>query len=80
MIEAADTDDLLTIRGDITEERTAQKIVDLTLDRFGRIDCLVNDAGPFIGKPFVDYSRDDYDLITSVNLAGFFLLTQRVVG
>jgi NAD(P)-dependent dehydrogenase (short-subunit alcohol dehydrogenase family) len=79
-IEAADKDDLLTIRGDITEQRTARNMVDLALDRFGRIDCLVNDAGVFIGKPFMDCTRDDYDLITSVNLAGFFNLTQRVVG
>jgi NAD(P)-dependent dehydrogenase (short-subunit alcohol dehydrogenase family) len=33
-----------------------------------------------MGKPFMDYTRDDYDLITSVNLAGFFNLTQRVIG
>ena len=51
-----------------------------TLDRFGRIDCLVNDAGVFIGKPFTEYTRDDYVLITSVNLAGFFYVTQRVIG
>ena len=44
-IESADEDDLLTIRGDITEEQTARNIVDLALDRFGRIDCLVNDGG-----------------------------------
>jgi NAD(P)-dependent dehydrogenase (short-subunit alcohol dehydrogenase family) len=55
-------------------------MVDLALDRFGRIDCLVNDAGVFIGKPFMDYTRNDYDLITSVNLAGFYNLTQRVIG
>jgi NAD(P)-dependent dehydrogenase (short-subunit alcohol dehydrogenase family) len=50
------------------------------LNRFGRIDCLVNDAGVFIGKSFTDYTLEDYLLITSVNLAGFFYLTQRVIG
>jgi NAD(P)-dependent dehydrogenase (short-subunit alcohol dehydrogenase family) len=79
-IEFANEGDLLTIRGDITEEQTARNMVDLALDRFGRIDCLVNDAGVFIGKPFMDYTRNDYDLITSVNLAGFYNLTQRVIG
>jgi NAD(P)-dependent dehydrogenase (short-subunit alcohol dehydrogenase family) len=79
-IEFAHEGDLLTIRGDITEEQTARNMVDLALDRFGRIDCLVNDAGVFIGKPFMDYTRNDYDLITSVNLAGFYNLTQRVIG
>ena len=55
-------------------------MVEQALKRFARIDCLVNDAGVFIGKPFTDYTLDDYVLITSVNLAGFFHLTQRVIG
>jgi len=54
--------------------------VEQALNRFGRIDCLVNEAGVFIGKPFTDYTFDDYFLVTSVNLAGFFNLTQRVIG
>ena len=66
--------------GDIAETQTAQTVVEQALDRFGRIDCLVNDAGVFIGKPFTDYTLDDYVSITSVNLAGFFHLTQRVIG
>jgi NADP-dependent 3-hydroxy acid dehydrogenase YdfG len=68
------------VRSDIAEARTARKVVEQALDRFARIDCLVNDAGVFIGKPFTDYTLDDYVLITSVNLAGFFHLTQRVTG
>ncbi len=78
-IGAVDEDDYLTVRGDIAEARTAHNVVDQALNRFGRIDCLVNDAGVFIGKPFTDYTLDDYALITSVNLAGFFHLTQRVI-
>ena len=79
-IGAAGEDDYVTVTGDIAEAQTAQKVVEQALDRFGRIDCLVNDAGVFIGKPFTDYTLDDYVLITSVNLAGFFHLTQRVIG
>lgn len=79
-IDAADQSDYLTVRGDITEPQTAANVVEQTLRRFGRIDCLVNDAGVFIGKPFTDYSLDDYLSITSVNLAGFFHVTQRVIG
>src|SRR5579859_4165063 len=51
-IESANEDDFFTIRGDITDKQTARNIMELTLDRFGRIDCLINDAGVFIGKPF----------------------------
>ena len=79
-IDAVDEDDYLTIRGDIAEARTARNVVEQALNRFARIDCLVNNAGVFIGKPFTNYTLDDYLLITSVNLAGFFHLTQRVIG
>jgi NAD(P)-dependent dehydrogenase (short-subunit alcohol dehydrogenase family) len=78
-IGAADEDDFLTVRGDIAEVQTARNVVEQTLSRFGRIDCPVNDAGVFIGKSFTDYTLEDYVSITSVNLAGFFQLTQRVI-
>jgi NAD(P)-dependent dehydrogenase (short-subunit alcohol dehydrogenase family) len=79
-IDTVDEEDYLTVRGDIAEDQTARDVVEQALNRFARIDCLVNDAGVFIGKPFTDYTLDDYVLITSVNLAGFFHLTQRVIG
>ena len=78
-IGAADEDDYVTVRGDIAEAQTTRKVVEQALNRFARIDCLVNDAGVFIGKPFTDYTLDEYALITAVNLAGFFHITQRVI-
>ena len=51
-----------------------------TLDRFGRIDILINNAGVFISKPFTDYTADDYAAVVGVNLTGFFWLTQRVIA
>jgi NAD(P)-dependent dehydrogenase (short-subunit alcohol dehydrogenase family) len=71
--------DVHTIQGDISQVETAQRVVEETLDRFGRIDTLVNNAGIFIGKPFLDYTYDDLVAMTAVNLDGFFHLTQRVV-
>ena len=65
--------------GDIAEVETAQRVVEQALDRFGRIDSLVNNAGIFIGKPFTDYTPDDFAAITAVNLAGFFHITQRAI-
>jgi len=70
---------LHTVQGDISQAETAQRIVEETLDRFGRIDTLVNNAGIFIGKPFLEYADGDFAAMTAVNLDGFFHLTQRVV-
>jgi NAD(P)-dependent dehydrogenase (short-subunit alcohol dehydrogenase family) len=79
-ITSAEEPDLLTVRGDITEPATADQIVEAALDRFGRIDTLINNAGVFISKPFTQYTAEDYALLVGVNLTGFFWLTQRVIA
>ena len=71
---------IVTVEGDITEPATAQRIVDAALERFGHVDTLVNNAGVYISKPFTDYTAADYALVTGVNLAGFFWLTQLVIA
>ena len=78
-IPASDEPDFLTVQGDITDVDTARRVVEQALDRFGRIDSLINNAGIYIGKPFTDYTPDDYAAITSVNLTGFFHITQRSI-
>ncbi len=72
--------DLLTVRGDIAAPETARSVVARAIERFGRVDSLVNNAGIFIGKPFTEYTSEDYAAMTSVNLGGFFHITQCVVG
>ena len=71
--------DYLTVQGDIAAPATARRVVERALDRFGRIDSLVNNAGLFIGKPFTEYTAEDYEAVTSVNLAGFFHITQLAI-
>jgi NAD(P)-dependent dehydrogenase (short-subunit alcohol dehydrogenase family) len=78
-IKPSDDPDVLTVEGDISDRATAARIVSQALDRFGRIDTLVNNAGVYISKPFTDYTADDFALVTGVNLAGFFWLTQPVI-
>jgi NAD(P)-dependent dehydrogenase (short-subunit alcohol dehydrogenase family) len=72
--------DVLTVEGDIAKRATADLIVEGALERFGRIDTLINNAGVFVSKPFTDYTAADYALLTGVNLTGFFWLTQRVIA
>lgn len=78
-IPPSEDPDLLTVAGDLTDSRTAEQVVTQALARFGRIDTLINNAGIYIGKPFTDYTIEDYSAITTVNLAGFFHITQRVL-
>jgi NAD(P)-dependent dehydrogenase (short-subunit alcohol dehydrogenase family) len=79
-IKPSDDPDMLTVVGDIADPATAGRIVGGALDRFGRIDTLVNNAGVFISKPFTDYTAADYATITGVNLTGFFWVTQRAIA
>jgi NAD(P)-dependent dehydrogenase (short-subunit alcohol dehydrogenase family) len=78
-IEPSGEPDVLTVNGDIADADTAERVVEQALDRFGRIDTLINNAGIFIGKAFTDYTPEDFDAITAVNLAGFFHVTQRAI-
>src|ERR1700734_1882525 len=59
------------VDGDIGDPRTAAKIVDAAVSRFGRIDVLVNNAGIFIPKPFTEYTTEDFNTLVSITLAGF---------
>src|SRR5260370_4988672 len=62
-------------RADSAWWRTADPIISVVLDRFGRLDIPVNNAGVFISKPFTDYTT-----VCGVNLARFFWLTQRAIA
>jgi NAD(P)-dependent dehydrogenase (short-subunit alcohol dehydrogenase family) len=79
-IKPSSDPDILAVAGDIADPKTAQRIVSQGVERFGRIDTLVNNAGIFIAKPFVDYSAEDYASIVAINLGGFFHLTQLVAA
>ncbi|MGG7464243.1 SDR family NAD(P)-dependent oxidoreductase [Plantibacter sp. YIM 135347] len=78
-IAPVDEPDLVTVQGDIGDPAVAERIVATAIERFGRIDTLVNNAGIFIAKPFTDYTQDDYAAMLQTNLGGFFQLTRLVV-
>ena len=78
-IPPSDDPDLLTVRGDIADPATGERLAAAATERFGRIDTLVNNAGLFISKPFTEYTREDYEAVVGVNLTGFFRITQLAV-
>jgi len=71
---------VLTVPGDIADPETGALLVDQAIDRFGRVDTLVNNAGVFVAKPFTDYTDADFDLVAGVNLRGFFSVSRPAIA
>ncbi|WP_394835973.1 SDR family oxidoreductase [Pendulispora rubella] len=71
---------ILAVPGDISDPRTAERVVREGLERFGRIDSLVNNAGVFLAKPFIEFTQEDYAHNLGTNVAGFFHITQRAAA
>ena len=79
-IKPSSDPDILAVAGDVSDPRTAERIVSQAIARFGRIDTLVNNAGIFIAKPFTDYTDEDYASVLSINLGSFFHVTRRAAA
>jgi NAD(P)-dependent dehydrogenase (short-subunit alcohol dehydrogenase family) len=78
-IKTVDNSDVVAVPGDVADPQTAERVVREALNRFGRIDTLVNNAGIFMAKPFTAYSKDDYAAYLATNVTGFFYMTQSVM-
>jgi NAD(P)-dependent dehydrogenase (short-subunit alcohol dehydrogenase family) len=79
-ITAADDPAVAAVAGDIADPATAKRLVTTVVERFGRVDTLINNAGVFVAKPFTEYTAADYGHVTAVNLTGFWHITQRVIA
>jgi NAD(P)-dependent dehydrogenase (short-subunit alcohol dehydrogenase family) len=79
-IAPAASADLLTVAGDIADPAVAERVIAEAVANFGRVDTLVNNAGMFVAKPFTEYTADDFATKISLNLAGFFYVSQAAIG
>src|SRR5579871_1861921 len=77
--EVAGSDRVALVDGDIGQPATAARVVETALSRFRSIDVLVNNAGIFFTKPFLEYTADDFRSLVSTNLEGFLTITQLAV-
>ena len=75
-IRPSNRTDVINVAGDIADRQVARSVVEAALRQFGRIDTLVNNAGIFVSKPFTDYSDADFRNVMSVNVEGFFHVSQ----
>ena len=70
---------LVVVDGDIGKPETAAKVVEAAIQHFITIDVLVNNAGIYKTKSFTDFTIQDFNALVSVNLLGFFYITQLTV-
>jgi NAD(P)-dependent dehydrogenase (short-subunit alcohol dehydrogenase family) len=74
------SDRLAMVDGDIGDPRTAASIADTALARFGAIDAVVNNAGIFFTRPFLEYTIEDLRSLIATNVEGFVHVSQRAIA
>lgn len=68
----------VAVAADVRDESALERIVDVTIDRFGHIDGLVNNAGALWWRPVAETPAKRFDLVMAVNLRASFLLSRLV--
>ena len=69
----------LVVRASVSKPPEVRRVVEEALARFGKVQILVNNAGVFIYKGFLDLSLEDWDETIDTNLKGIFLCCQAVL-
>ena len=72
-------DRVAVVPGSIGDPRTGKRLADAARERFGGVDVLINNAGIFAPKPFLESSEADLDRFYTTNVKGTYFVTQAVV-
>ena len=72
-------DNLAMYAGDISDKNTGEQLVKIAVEKFGSVDVLVNNAGIFDSKPFLEVDEAYLDKFLTTNLKGTYFATQAVV-
>lgn len=77
--ELGHADHLASIVGDISNASVGKQLVETAVSRFGNVDVLINNAGVFQPKPFLEVEEKDLDRFLEINLKGTFFTSQAAI-
>jgi len=72
-------ENLAMVAGNVSDKTTGEALLKTALERFGSADVLINNAGIYENKPFLEVTEDYLDRFLSTNLKGTFFTTQAVI-
>lgn len=70
--------DILLVKADVSKVNEVKEMVQKTVERFGRIDVLVNNAGILVPEVFLESTEDTWDRTMDINLKGAYLCSKEV--
>jgi len=77
--KSINSSNLLLLQCDVTEEVEVVKTVKVAIEKFGKIDVLINNVGIYIGDNIENMTSESFDKLIETNLKGMFLMTKQVV-
>jgi len=70
---ASELSDAVAVKVDVTNEEQVENMVKLAVDKYGKLDLMVSNAGILIAKPVVEFTVEEWRKVIDINLIGYFL-------